>query len=159
MHYKQIKDLGPSLVVEFTADAEEINSVKISLSETKELQWRLEGDQKFAKAIDAWMESYLKKEKTLPKLPLPLNTLTPFTQKVYAELANIAPGNPLTYSEVADKIGHERAYRAVGTACAKNRWPLIIPCHRVLASSGKLGGYTGGIEIKKRLLAFEREKP
>jgi methylated-DNA-[protein]-cysteine S-methyltransferase len=69
----------------------------------------------------------------------------------------IAPGKTLTYAELADKVGSPGAARAVGNCMARNRFPLIIPCHRVVGSNGHLGGYSAaeGIPFKKRLLELE----
>jgi O-6-methylguanine DNA methyltransferase len=61
----------------------------------------------------------------------------------------------LSYSAIAKKIGRHKAFRAVGTSCGKNPLPIVIPCHRVLAKNG-LGGFTGGLDIKKFLLTLER---
>ena len=77
-----------------------------------------------------------------------------FRLKVYQEMQKIPYGKSVTYSELADKIGNPKAFRAVGTACGKNPLPIIIPCHRVKAKSG-LGGFTGGLEIKRFLLNLE----
>ena len=83
-----------------------------------------------------------------------LSTLTEFQQLVLTETRNIPYGETITYSELARRIGKEKAVRAVGTALSKNPYPIIIPCHRVVAKSGG-GGYRGGVELKKRLLELE----
>lgn len=79
---------------------------------------------------------------------------TNFRLKVYQEMQKIPYGKSITYSDLADKVGSPKAFRAVGTACGKNPLPLIIPCHRVKAQSG-LGGFTGGLDIKRFLLNLE----
>ena len=79
---------------------------------------------------------------------------TPFQELVWTVVSTIPFGQTLTYSQIAERIGSPRACRAVGTAVGKNPIPIIIPCHRVLAKSG-LGGYRGGLPIKKMLLALE----
>jgi methylated-DNA-[protein]-cysteine S-methyltransferase len=76
--------------------------------------------------------------------------------RVWRALQEIGYGATKTYGEVAAAIGSPGAMRAVGNACHNNPVPIIIPCHRVVASGGKLGGYGGGIERKKQLLATER---
>ena len=81
---------------------------------------------------------------------------TPFQQKVWCAISQIHYGETKTYGEIALLIGHPKAARAVGTACGKNQLPIVIPCHRVLASNG-IGGYAFNLEIKKRLLALERD--
>ena len=70
----------------------------------------------------------------------------------------ISYGQTMTYSEVAQALGRPKAYRAVGNANAANPLSLVIPCHRVVAAGGKLGGYGGGTSMKKRLLMMERER-
>ncbi|MCA9157082.1 MAG: methylated-DNA--[protein]-cysteine S-methyltransferase [Planctomycetales bacterium] len=80
-----------------------------------------------------------------------------FHRKVLEQCAQIPAGQTLTYSELASRAGSRGAARAVGSAMARNRWPLIIPCHRVVGADGRLTGYsgTGGIETKRRLLGLE----
>ncbi|MBI4431090.1 MAG: methylated-DNA--[protein]-cysteine S-methyltransferase [Candidatus Omnitrophica bacterium] len=80
---------------------------------------------------------------------------TPFQKKVWAALRRIPPGKTLSYAEIARRIGSPKAFRAVGTACGKNPVALIVPCHRVVGSGKSLGGYAGGIRIKKQLLKHE----
>jgi methylated-DNA-[protein]-cysteine S-methyltransferase len=79
-----------------------------------------------------------------------------FQQKVWRTLLKIAPGRTRTYSEIAESIGAIGAARAVGTACGANPIPVLVPCHRVLAAGGKLGGFSGGLDWKRRLLAAEK---
>jgi len=83
--------------------------------------------------------------------------MTPFELKVYKATLSIPLGQVRTYKWVAEKIGNPRAARAVGLALKKNPWPLIIPCHRVIESCGKTGGYAFGIKKKKILLDLERK--
>ncbi len=78
----------------------------------------------------------------------------PFHKKVLNYVARIPFGQTKTYGEIAALVGHPRASRAVGTANARNNLPLIVPCHRVVGSSG-LGGYGGGLNLKKKLLEHE----
>jgi len=80
---------------------------------------------------------------------------TPFQQKVWKVLQTIPYGETRTYKWVAQKIGKPKAVRAVGQACGANPLPLIIPCHRVVASGNKLGGFSGGLRLKKKLLRRE----
>ena len=85
------------------------------------------------------------------------NTLTLFEQNVLKELMLIPEGQTKSYKEIARLIGKPSAYRAVANACAKNPYPKIIPCHRVVRSDGSIGGYsaTGGIKMKRKLLNQE----
>lgn len=85
--------------------------------------------------------------------------LTRFRRRVITETRRISWGNTLTYGEVAKRAGSSGAARAVGTAMSSNRFPLVIPCHRVVGSGGGLGGFTapGGVGLKERLLRMESE--
>ena len=79
---------------------------------------------------------------------------TDFQKKVFKTIRNIKYGEVLTYKELAEKAGHPKAYRAAGSTCGANRIPIVIPCHRVVSSSG-LGGFGGGLRRKKFLLNLE----
>lgn len=100
-----------------------------------------------------FLENYGKKDPI--KIALSLDGLTPFRQKVLTRLQEVAFGEILTYGELASAAGFPQAARAVGTACHINPFPLFIPCHRVVASGGRIGGFAYDIEMKKRLLDFE----
>ncbi len=88
-------------------------------------------------------------------LPLAPNG-TPFQQRVWKALLDIPYGETISYGELAARIGRRSASRAVGLANGSNPLPIVIPCHRVIGSNGKLTGYGGGLAIKERLLALER---
>ena len=83
--------------------------------------------------------------------------LTRFRKRVISEVRRISWGNTLTYGEVAKRAGSSGAARAVGTAMSTNRFPFVVPCHRVVACAGGLGGFTapGGVGLKERLLMME----
>lgn len=83
--------------------------------------------------------------------------MTPFAKKVYKILLSIPTGEVRTYKWVAQKAGKPKAYRAVGQILKRNPYPLIVPCHRVVKSDAKLGGYALGVKIKKFLIDSERE--
>jgi methylated-DNA-[protein]-cysteine S-methyltransferase len=83
---------------------------------------------------------------------------TPFQQKVWRELCGIRYGETISYGQLAQRIGNPNASRAVGLANGSNPIPIIIPCHRVIGSNGKLTGYGGGLPIKEKLLALERRQ-
>ncbi len=82
---------------------------------------------------------------------------SPFYTKVLEEVARVPYGKTVSYSQIAQKLKNPKAARAVGTANARNPLPIIIPCHRIIAKNNRLGGYAGGIKMKKYLLGFERE--
>jgi O-6-methylguanine DNA methyltransferase len=100
---------------------------------------------------------YLVGERREFQLPLDLRA-TPFQLAVYEQIAAIPYGESRAYREVARNAGHPTAVRAVGTATAANPLPLVVPCHRVIGSGGKLTGYTGGIDTQAKLLAMERAR-
>lgn len=79
---------------------------------------------------------------------------TEFKRRVLQEMAKIPYGEARSYGEIAELAGYSRAARAVGTVCRNNKYPIIIPCHRVVASNG-IGGYAFGVEMKRGLLGRE----
>ena len=87
--------------------------------------------------------------------PLDLSAGTEFQQSVWNALRKIARGRTKSYGEVAAVIGRPKALRAVGGACGANPIPLLVPCHRVLAANHKLGGFSGGLDWKRKLLGRE----
>ena len=84
---------------------------------------------------------------------------TPFMRRVWAELVKVPYGATATYGEIAERIGNPGGSRAVGLANNRTPIAIIIPCHRIIGSSGKLVGYAGGVELKERLLALESGSP
>ena len=82
---------------------------------------------------------------------------TPWQKKVWEALRSIPFGETRSYSQVADMIGRPGAARAVGGANGCNRVPLVVPCHRVISADGSLGGFSGGLHLKEKLLEHERE--
>ncbi len=102
------------------------------------------------------LDEYFKgkrKEFSFPMLP----EGTDFQKKVWNALREIPYGEKRTYKDIAIVIGNEKACRAVGLANNKNPLPIVVPCHRVIGSSGKLVGYAGGLNIKEKLLKIENE--
>lgn len=87
--------------------------------------------------------------------PLQPPAAGPFVQRAWQALARVRRGEVISYGELARRAGSPRAGRAAGQACATNALPLFIPCHRVLAAGGRLGGFTGGRAWKRHLLAGE----
>ena len=88
-------------------------------------------------------------------LPLDLQGQPRFRLKVWEVLQRIPYGRVRSYGWVARKVGKPKAARAVGAACGANPVPLLVPCHRVIAGDGSLGGFSGGLGVKKRLLKLE----
>lgn len=81
---------------------------------------------------------------------------TAFQKRVWAELLNIPFGETISYGELARRIGNPNASRAVGSANGANPISLVVPCHRVIGANGKLTGYGGGLDLKEKLLTWER---
>lgn len=115
--------------------------------------WLIEDQEKIWVYTEQITE-YLKGERKEFDLPLDLNG-TAFQESVWAELQNIPFGEKRTYTEIAEKIGKPKSVRAVGSAIGANPVMIVVPCHRVIAKSGKHAGYRGGISMKERLLDLE----
>jgi len=113
-------------------------------------------DPRLKKAIDSILRG-MNGERSILALPLDVRG-TAFQIRVWSELRKIPYGETRSYSEVAQNIGNTNAVRAVARACATNPVALVTPCHRVVASDGKLAGYRWGIERKKALLDKEKGK-
>ena len=95
----------------------------------------------------------------LKRFTVPLDTGgTPFEKMVWGELMRIPYGKTSSYGEVARKVGNPRGALAVGMANSKNPIPILVPCHRVIASDGSLGGYAGGLIMKTQLLRLEHKQ-
>jgi methylated-DNA-[protein]-cysteine S-methyltransferase len=99
------------------------------------------------------LEAYFAGERTEFDVSMELDG-TPFQREVWSELSRIPYGETISYGELARRVGRPSAPRAVGQANGRNPIPIIVPCHRVLASNG-IGGYGGGLKVKRALLAVE----
>jgi len=101
------------------------------------------------------IDEYFGKHRRTFDVKLDLSLSRGFRQLVQTHLPEIAYGQTRSYRDVAELVGNPRAVRAVGTACATNPLPIVVPCHRVLRTDGSLGGYIGGLEAKTALLSLE----
>lgn len=101
------------------------------------------------------LREYFAGQRSSFELPVDLSSLSDFDRRVLREARRIGFGDVLSYGEVARRIGRPRAARAVGGALGRNPVGIVVPCHRVVRSDGSLGGYTGGVEWKRRLLTLE----
>jgi O-6-methylguanine DNA methyltransferase len=119
------------------------------LPDAEPIDWLPELD-----AVAHEIEEYF--EGRLAEFKVPLHLCgTPFQLRVWESLRRIPFGETRSYVDVAREIGQPDAVRAVGGANGANPIPILVPCHRVIAADGRLGGYTGGLDVKRRLLAFE----
>lgn len=144
--------------VDFFIKGGVIQRVALAQHAEPHLTWHVHATHPFPQleeSINTWMTEYgLRKQPTID-LPVLLDGIPGYTEKVLLNLRKIPFGQVLTYGELADRSGNKAAARAIGNACARNPCPLIIPCHRILASGHQLGGFSCGLEIKEHLLRFE----
>lgn len=117
--------------------------------------WRESAD--FFKKEIGQIEEYFSGQRKEFRVSLDFSSATPFQRSVYEILLTIPFGEVRSYGWIARKMDNEKALRAVGYANGKNKWPLIVPCHRVVGSNGALTGFSafGGLDLKARLLQHE----
>jgi methylated-DNA-[protein]-cysteine S-methyltransferase len=156
MHYTRIDSpVGPLLLV-----ADDAGLRKIFFENERDrcrLDSSWQEDSKFFKSAISQLRAYFAGE--LQEFDLPLAPEgTPFQLKVWRHLCEIPYGETISYGELARRIGNPNASRAVGLANGSNPIPIVIPCHRVIGSNGKLTGYGGGLPVKEKLLALERRQ-
>ncbi len=110
-----------------------------------------------AQARDAIISLLSGEDRDLSDIPLDMGEQPDLHRQVYEIARTIAPGATLTYGDVAIRLGDRTLAQAVGQALGKNPWPIIVPCHRVLAAGGRIGGFSAptGIALKRKLLAIE----
>jgi methylated-DNA-[protein]-cysteine S-methyltransferase len=108
-------------------------------------------------AIDGMVSVLAGQRRDLRNLPLDDRDIDPFRRAVYAATREIAPGSTRSYGEVARSMGYPDAAREVGAALARNPFPIVVPCHRVVAANGALTGFSapGGLATKRRMLELE----
>ena len=123
---------------------------------TRKLSARLGGDPEALEDPRRQLEQYFAGERSEFTTPLDWRLVSGFRREALEAMAAIPYGETITYRELAAAAGNPSAVRAAGHACATNPWPVIVPCHRVLRTGGGLGGYLGGLDMKRGLLALER---
>ncbi len=131
----------------------------------QELQKRIQSEfpesreeESFLKGPKEELVEYFEGRRSRFEMPLDLSRATSFQKKAYQVMLTIPFGEVRTYRWLAEKIGNPKALRAVGSANARNQWPLVIPCHRIVGSDGRLTGFSapGGLALKEELLRLER---
>ncbi|HZP96863.1 MAG TPA: methylated-DNA--[protein]-cysteine S-methyltransferase [Candidatus Limnocylindria bacterium] len=112
-------------------------------------------DARRADPVAREIDEYFAGKRRSFDVPVDLAPLTDFQRRILRATAAVAYGDVATYARVAAKAGNEKASRAAGQALGANPIPIVVPCHRVVATDGTLGGYAGGLDAKRRLLALE----
>ncbi len=135
----------------FTTDGDALTGLRVDAPPSQEFV----RDRVKLKPAVAQMRAYLAGELTTFTVPME-QAGTSFQQKVWDELRRIPFGETISYRELAERVGKPLACRAVGSANGRNRLIIAVPCHRVIAADGTLGGYGGGLWRKEWLLAHER---
>jgi len=115
-------------------------------------------DARRADPVARELEQYFAGKRRSFDVAVDLSPLTDFQRRILSATARVAFGDVSTYAKVAAQAGSEKASRAAGQALGANPIPIVVPCHRVLASDGTLGGYAGGPDAKRRLLTLERRE-
>jgi methylated-DNA-[protein]-cysteine S-methyltransferase len=156
MNYTEMESpVGPLLLVGDDAGLREILFVNGRHKPQPDPSWKK--DDRGFKDVSKQLRAYFAGE--LEDFDLTLAPEgTPFQLKVWERLCGIRYGKTISYGELAKQIGNPNASRAVGLANGSNPIPIVIPCHRVIGSNGKLTGYGGGLPIKEKLLALERKQ-
>jgi methylated-DNA-[protein]-cysteine S-methyltransferase len=102
---------------------------------------------------------YFRRRRHTFSAPVDLRLASPFQRKVFGALGGVGFGEIVTYGDLARRVGKPKAARAIGVAMARNPVPILVPCHRVIAADGSLGGFSSGLDVKRRLHAHEGIAP
>lgn len=145
--------IGPLLIAGDQESIHVIGFPKNGKPQRPEAGWTESASGPLAEAVRQLRE-YFAGKRTDFDLPLAPEG-TDFQRKVWRKLQEIPYGETISYGELARRVGNPKASRAVGSANGKNRIPIVIPCHRVIAGDGSLGGFGGGLSTKEKLLALE----
>lgn len=165
MYYQLVKSENKyiGVVWDDTGKKTQINKIylpmtrnKLTRKMRKDFPFLEERPRKLREGLDRIIVAmYQGKIQKIPSFLLDMAKLTPFTKKVLIQARKIPRGHVATYSSLAKKIGNPKAARAVGTVMARNLFPIVVPCHRVVRADGTLGGFGGGLKMKKLMLRRE----
>jgi methylated-DNA-[protein]-cysteine S-methyltransferase len=140
-------------LVRIAFEREDFGAVLVALAAT--ISPRILRSDRGTDAVARQLDEYFAGRRRRFDVPLDLQLVHGFRRRVISHLSEIAYGSTESYATVATAAGSPAAVRAVGTACAHNPIPVVVPCHRVIRSDGSLGQYLGGAETKAALLALE----
>lgn len=163
MHYHIFAVTWGFMAVLFKKEPFRIQRIIVPQKDKKDLEWMMQsaggteaGTVSVVTILKNKIQAYFKAKPIECNWDiLDVSNLTELQKKVLRETAKIPYGSVRSYGEIAKRIGRPKAARFVGATMARNPFPIIIPCHRVIGSKGRLGGYGGGLELKKRLLRLE----
>ena len=149
LFYRNVEDIAGSLLL--VSDGEFLIEIRFNNNENI-----TESDIPILLETEKQLRKYFVGERQIFNIPLkPIGTN--FQLSVWNELKRIPYGETISYQQLAERVGDKKKSRAVGNANGKNPIPIIIPCHRVIRKSGELGGFGGGIKIKRKLLELEQK--
>ncbi len=152
----QTADHALALDVQITVGSNGVSAVILAPYSRSGIHWKICAERRQDEhQVDRWMKDYVAKRQPSVDLKFDLDAFPDFTRRTLWALAEIPFGETASYAEIAKRLGVPRGPRAVGQACGRNPIPLLLPCHRVVSSTGGLGGFGLGLDLKRRLLAFE----
>jgi methylated-DNA-[protein]-cysteine S-methyltransferase len=153
-YFEMATPIGPLLLVGSQARLQAIHFQSGPHPTTVRAEWT--ASERPFKSLVRQLKEYFAGRRRQFDVPLePIGT--PFQRAVWQELTRIPYGASTSYGEIARRLGHPLASRAVGRANGANPWPIVVPCHRVIGANQSLTGFGGGLEIKRRLLLLEAE--
>lgn len=144
---------GPRICVTLEFEEQKLKRTHLEIAKQFEARFEGEPEESLTAELLRFLKSY--SEKRHADVQLLWDGLTPFRKEVLERLQRVKFGTTVSYGELALNSGYPRAARAVGSACHHNPFPLLVPCHRVIAASGKIGGFAYHLTLKEILLDFE----
>lgn len=146
---------GALIAIKFGVDERRLPEALVGLERELRGGFALQRDDRALAGIARHLRAYLDGRRADLRLPFDVSWVPGFRRDVLLEVARVPRGAVVSYGEIARRTGRPTAFRAVGNTMRTNPIPLVIPCHRIVASGGGIGGFGGGLEMKRRLLALE----